>query len=369
MNKIHRIVLTGGPCGGKTTAMSLVSDRLRSLGFEVFVVPEVATLMILGGLQLVPPGVPDGVLQMQSSVLNIQLELEQAFYKGAALSGKPSVILCDRGAMDGSAFVSPDMWQAILDENDWSTIGLRDKHYDAVIHLVTAAIGAPEAYTLSNNLARSESPELAAIIDRKIQEAWVGHPHLRVIDNSSDFPEKIRRVIAAICNVVGVPEPVERERKFLVSHHRGFGSLRTETVEIEQTYLNCTDGIGRVRKRGQHGNYTYTHTVKRHLGAGKNIELERIISGREYLSLLTQADPERVTVKKKRTCFLWENQYFELDLFLSPHEGLVLLEAEIEEDDAEVKLPPFLKIEREVTNEPEYANANIARNYGNKSSE
>ncbi|HVI40798.1 MAG TPA: AAA family ATPase, partial [Anaerovoracaceae bacterium] len=51
-DKIHRIVLTGGPCGGKTTALSFITDRLRSLGYNVFVVPEAATLFILGGTQL-----------------------------------------------------------------------------------------------------------------------------------------------------------------------------------------------------------------------------------------------------------------------------------------------------------------------------
>lgn len=31
---VYRIVLTGGPCGGKSTAVATISDRLLSLGFR-----------------------------------------------------------------------------------------------------------------------------------------------------------------------------------------------------------------------------------------------------------------------------------------------------------------------------------------------
>jgi hypothetical protein len=35
---IYRIVLTGGPCGGKSSAMTKLSERLQSLGYQVFIV-------------------------------------------------------------------------------------------------------------------------------------------------------------------------------------------------------------------------------------------------------------------------------------------------------------------------------------------
>lgn len=362
MSTIHKIVLTGGPCAGKSTAMSFISDRLKSLGFNVLVVPEVATMMILGGVQLVPKD-ESHIAQTQALLTKTQLQHETAFRKIAELSDKPTVILCDRGVMDGAAFTPPHIWQAILDENNWTNVGLRDKHYDAVIHLVSAAVGAKEFYTLENNAARTETPEVAAAIDQLILNSWVGHPHLRVIDNSTDFEDKIRRVTTAVCNVVGVPEPVERERKFLVDSLGDFGNVRYETVDIEQTYLESANEreVHRVRKRGQNGTYTYTHTVKKHISPGKNVEVERTISGREYLSYLSCQKQNSVVVRKKRTCFLWENQYFELDRFESPIDGLLLLEAEIESDDEEVKLPPFIKIVREVTSEGDFSNAKIAR--------
>ena len=43
MNNIKRIVLTGGPCAGKTTALVRIIEHFSNLGFKVFTVPEVPT--------------------------------------------------------------------------------------------------------------------------------------------------------------------------------------------------------------------------------------------------------------------------------------------------------------------------------------
>jgi hypothetical protein len=43
----------------------------------------------------------------------------------------------------------------ILDENDWNLVNLRDRRYDAVIHMVTSANGAEDYF-------KSENKELEA---------------------------------------------------------------------------------------------------------------------------------------------------------------------------------------------------------------
>ena len=81
--------------------------------------------------------------------------------------------------------------------------------FDAVFHLVTAAKGAEAAYTCANNQARTESVAEEAALDDRLLAAWTGHPHLRVIDNSSDFEDKMKRLIAEISFFLGEPEPLE----------------------------------------------------------------------------------------------------------------------------------------------------------------
>ena len=46
---MHKIVLTGGPCAGKTTCLARVSAYLMERGFNVFTVPEAATLLFTNG--------------------------------------------------------------------------------------------------------------------------------------------------------------------------------------------------------------------------------------------------------------------------------------------------------------------------------
>lgn len=359
MSKPVTIVLTGGPCAGKTTALARISERLTSVGYQVYLVPEVATMVFGGGVSLAGAG-PIVTAKSELAMVTLQLQLEGTFERIAEASEKRTVLLCDRGAMDVKAYVSADIWQAVLHNMTASESWLRD-HYDAVIHLVTAADGAEDFYTLVNNAVRTETPREARFLDMRIRQAWMGHPHFRLIDNTTDFEGKIRRLEAAVCRVVGIPEPLEIERKFLVSR---VGTLpeHAVTVDIEQTYLRSEVGDGeRVRKRGQNGSCTYTHTIKNPRALGGRFETEERISAWEYIELLQRADDRRQPVKKTRTCFLYEGRYFELDTFIEPKPGLQLLEIELDSLDEAVNLPPCIAIEREVTDDPAYSNSEIAR--------
>ena len=79
------------------------------------------------------------------------MDLEALFIDVAQMASSHTIILIDRGVMDGQAYVNEDVWQAILDETGWSTIQLRDKRYEAVVHLMTAAEGAEEFYIQNDN--------------------------------------------------------------------------------------------------------------------------------------------------------------------------------------------------------------------------
>lgn len=96
------------------------------------------------------------------------MNLEDYFMELGALLEKPAVILCHRGVMDASAYISEETWQIILDEQGWSAVNLRDRRYDAVLHLVSAADGAVE-YFLKRNKSSTEDVKFEAII---IQIYW-----------------------------------------------------------------------------------------------------------------------------------------------------------------------------------------------------
>lgn len=66
-------------------------------------------------------------------------------------------------------------------------------------------------------------------------------------------------------------------------------------------------------------------------------------------------------IRKIRYCFLFKNQYFEMDVFCDPQCGLCLLEIELEDEHQQVEFPPFVKVRMEVTDDPAYSNYEIAK--------
>lgn len=164
--------------------------------------------------------------------------------------------------------------------------------------------------------------------------------------------------------------PLEIERKFLVDSKRLTATVDWPvpftTSHILQTYLVPLGGkvsSERVRQRipTDGGPCTYTHTKKRRVDDGVHHEDEREVSRRSYNRLLKRADPKMVTISKVRWVFDWIGWTWEMDIFATPHEGLVLLEIELPYVGVEFPIPPFVPVIREVTRERDYSNAALAR--------
>lgn len=102
---VHRFVLTGGPCAGKTTALARISNYLRQRGFRVFCVPEAATMLFTAGATFADLDTEDKLIAFQANLLFTQMHLEDTLTDIAKSLGVPAVILCDRGTMDGSAYL------------------------------------------------------------------------------------------------------------------------------------------------------------------------------------------------------------------------------------------------------------------------
>lgn len=364
MKEVFHFVLTGGPCSCKTSGLSIIEQELSNRGYYVLIVPETATNLISSGIR--PFGNSLNIFDFQDVVFKEQL-FKEDLYENVAnhyIQSDKIVILYDRGIIDNKSYVSQDEFQKLLAHFNMNEVEARDR-YDAVFHLVTAANGAEDFYTLSNNTARTETPEKAIELDKKGIENWTGHPHLRIIDNSTDFKGKMSRLMQEVYSCLGEPVPIEIERKYLIakpdlnmlSKHVHF----TE-VDIIQTYLRSLDGKERrIRQRGQNGNFSYYLTEKQEINNLKRIESERKISEKEYLNLLSQMNYTLTPIVKKRICFVYKSQYFELDIF-SFSNGYALMEIELTSENSIVNLPDFITVYKEVTDNPKYRNRNIAEN-------
>ena len=362
MPEIEKIVLTGGPCAGKTTALVKIVEYFSGMGYKVFTIPEVPTLFSTGGWNYLTPN-KQLYYEGERAILETQLALEDQFMRLAEVCTKPVLVVCDRGALDISAYITPEEWEEITAMAGTETNRLRER-YDAVLHLVSAADGAEQYYTTATNATRYEKADeeglrIARELDKKVINAWSGHSHLRVINNHDDFNAKLNRVIKEISNVLGLPQTLEKERLYKVEVIDEIpGAIESE---ITQTYLVAEPGCEvRLRQRNWHGKVVNVHRTKKRISDTEEIQTERQVNNNLYESLLQQADPYRQTIRKRRQSFIWKGQHFEIDTFIEPVNDLVILQSKGVADEESVKFPPFIRVLEDVTGNSQYYNYNIA---------
>ncbi len=226
---IKKIVLTGGPCAGKSCVRENLRKYYENKGYVVIYIGETATELILGGIA---PWTCQSKAFFQSRVLELQMQKEK-LYQSAAVSiakkkfsenekfGELSdeknfdsgvkaeqcgacepdiLIICDRGALDGKSYMTDEAFSEMV-----KALGYNEKdllaRYDAIFHLTTLAKDNPKLYIRKkqNNAARSESVKEAVKVDSRLKECWGPHPYFRVIRNpKGDFKSKFDRLTKEI---------------------------------------------------------------------------------------------------------------------------------------------------------------------------
>lgn len=184
-----RIVLTGGPGGGKTTAADLFR---REIGDQVVVVPESATTLFGGGFPRVDDA--DARRSVQRAIYEVQRSLEDI----QATLYRDRILLCDRGTVDGAAY-----WP---DGNDdyfasmHSSLERELARYDVVLFFETAAVGG--ASIEGGNRYRVESDDEAVRLDARLRELWSTHPRFHLVPHNASFLRKITTGLAILESVI-----------------------------------------------------------------------------------------------------------------------------------------------------------------------
>ncbi len=186
-----KLVLTGGPSGGKTTLAQAIQKEFAS---AVVVVPEAASIIFGGGWPRRKNNI--GVQHQQKAIYYVQREVEELLFeeKGDRL------LVCDRGSLDGMAY-----WPGPGPGIDFlsavgTTLEREIVRYDWIIHLDTA----PASYYDLTNPLRNETFEEARKLNEKVKEAWSQHPQRFVIDNreSDHFFEKLQRALLVVERII-----------------------------------------------------------------------------------------------------------------------------------------------------------------------
>lgn len=184
-----RIVVTGGPGGGKTTAADLFR---REIGERVVVVPEAATLLFSGGFPRAPES--HARIAAQRAIYHVQRNLEDV----QSARYPERILLCDRGTVDGAAY-----WPG-APEDFFAAVGSSREHelarYDAVLFFETAAAGGMSVE--GGNPTRIESNTQAIELDRRLYALWSQHPRFAMVPHNPSFVKKIMAGLALLESVV-----------------------------------------------------------------------------------------------------------------------------------------------------------------------
>lgn len=189
-----RIVLTGGPGGGKTTAADLFR---REIGDLVVSVPEAATMLFTGGFPR--PDAPLAIVAAQRAIYHVQRNLEDL--QAARFPGR--ILLCDRGTVDGAAYWPDNNGDGESDEffeEMGTTLEAELARYDAVIFFQTAAAGGDSIE--GNNPVRIEGAKEAIALDRELYKLWSRHPRFVMVPHNRSFFKKITFGLASIESMV-----------------------------------------------------------------------------------------------------------------------------------------------------------------------
>ncbi|MEK6231017.1 MAG: ATP-binding protein [Luteolibacter sp.] len=185
----RRIVVTGGPGGGKTTAVDFFR---REIGEQIVIVPEAATMIFSGGF----PREPEEHARMaaQRAVYHVQRNLEDV---QAALYPE-RVLLCDRGTVDGAVY-----WPGEPDgffEELKTSLEAELERYDAVIFFESAAVGGMGIE--GGNPIRSETMDEAVDLNSRLRAIWAQHPHFTVVEHNPSFFRKIGLGLDALSETI-----------------------------------------------------------------------------------------------------------------------------------------------------------------------
>lgn len=344
MENITRIALTGAPCSGKTSIINRLVDLYQSENRRVYICPEAATQVIASGVGR------DNYLDFEANVAKQQIINENEILSKCEEDSSDVVIFYDRALTDCFSYVDDtkalESVVGVSVAESWS-------RYDAVIMLEVAG---KDQYKMDD--VRFESYDEALSYQKNLLSVMVGHPHLRFIKNAKSIDDKLLCVMREIDAVLS---ELEIEKKYLIEFpdFQALAKFHPFKTTISQTYLTSKIGSHRIRKRSANGVDTYFDTLKIRVSDFCAKEIENIISEKEYNELMLAADPEKNTINKDRYCFLYDGQYFELDVF-SFWNDKALIELELSSAEQQVTLPSEIKVIADVSEDKKYKNNYLA---------
>jgi CYTH domain-containing protein/predicted ATPase len=169
--KLPKIVLTGGPCSGKSTLMREIQEKF---GHFVHCVPEVATILVTQvGIR---PDSEDEAHngRFQKILYRVQRSFEEAAELQALKDGKKAIVL-DRGTLDAVAYfnaTTSEQRQALFEKTTGLSVFEELQRYALVLFLESPPSHVYQIMC-QNNPARTETYDQAIALSERTRDAWI----------------------------------------------------------------------------------------------------------------------------------------------------------------------------------------------------
>lgn len=184
-----KIVLCGGPCGGKTTSLHKLKSHNDLKKFDIITIEETATFLFSLGYA---PNENISPFDFQNLLMKLQYIKEYEAEKKE--TGDRKIIICDRGIIDGIVYVNEENFRSLLQKNSLDLEKLL-KTYDFAFYLQSISKSNP---SLFQKLRIYETVETGTIRDEKSYEIWKKAEKMIISSPKEDLDEKIEYAIKII---------------------------------------------------------------------------------------------------------------------------------------------------------------------------
>lgn len=190
-----RVVLTGGPGGGKTTILRYCMRLGEIYGHQLFVANESA-------MSIKREGGRSGMkyrsvsTNFQRIVINRQLEVEETIIRKARLLQTHSIVLLDRGIFDSVGYIHVGEYERLLTEKALTVSDVLAR-YDKVIFLRSAV---PHGFVHTKRFSSTAANQISHIqaVESVIEEHLVQHPNVIFVPVTARIREKLQLVLSVI---------------------------------------------------------------------------------------------------------------------------------------------------------------------------
>lgn len=365
--EITRISLTGGTKSGKTTIISRIPEKIKQISDEyiIMIAHEAAMIMFLGGGSFrVSELSQEESIVFQTEVLRMQIAMENRMLTLAlnAIGDKEKprkiVLICDRGLIDGEAYIDEDGWKQVMKNCNVAPQEINELRYDLVIHTATVFDGAENFAENLENFDMENVKSLMMEVDESLRKIYSSHPQYYYVNNQMDnlpegvssFEYKMRRVDSIILKYLGFPVSLDslvkkyylkglidqdlfdllkvETKPFLILDQGVFDRLEEKNprldlirvqslVQDEYSLSISKEDLGAIEEpfKSEKRSYYYKKVT---LDEKKYpMIIRRCIEKVEYMTILEHKDSKLKDVYRLRRSFFLSGQLYWIDTFLN----------------------------------------------------